>query len=82
MDSGRLWIQLHKHNIRHQELEINFLEATHSKDRKRAGFIFLTVASLHRVNCSLHDHVQMRTCRHFLIWVECNFGQKPLSKNC
>ena len=40
------------------ELEIDFLDATHRRDRERVvGFLFVSEASLHQSFCSLHEHV-------------------------
>ena len=52
---------LHRHMLHHLcmylQLEIKFLEETHSKDRESAGFLFLAEASLHQSLCSLCEHL-------------------------
>ena len=53
-----------RHHVIYIELEIAILEATHSKDRERAGFIFfLTEASVLQPFCPLCEHVH--NCVHY-----------------
>ena len=49
---------LHRHTLHHlsRELEINFLEATHSKDRERAIFFFLLKHYYTLSILFLHEH--------------------------
>ena len=52
-----------RYHVIYIELQIAILEATHSKDREIAGFIFLTEASVLQPFCPLCEHVH--NCVHY-----------------